>query len=102
VLTGDSWLKMQLQSGNNSKSKEKACGRFEPTHHLALSTPRRHIPSALTFLFEGEVFCEVPTLVVASEKKEGVGVVDLQCPQEQHTLKTDRKSDRDIYNPEDT
>lgn len=68
-------------------------GRFEPTHHLALSTPRCFIPTALTFLFEGEIFCEVPTLMVASEEEEGVGVVDLQCPQEQHTLKRERKRD---------
>lgn len=47
--------------------------------------------TALTFLFEGEVLCEVPALVVASEEEEGVGMVDLQSPQVQNTLQTHRQ-----------
>lgn len=31
----------------------------------------------------------MPALVVASEEEEGVGVVDLQSPQEQYTLQRD-------------
>ena len=41
----------------------------------------------LTLLFEGEVLCEVPALVVAPEEEEGGGVAQLQRPQIQHTLK---------------
>lgn len=42
--------------------------------------------TGLTLLFEGEVLCEVPALVVASEEEQGVGMVDLQSPQVQYTL----------------
>lgn len=41
---------------------------------------------ALTFLFEGEVLCEVPTLVVPTQQEQRVGVVDLQRPEVEHTL----------------
>lgn len=41
---------------------------------------------ALTFLFEGEVLCEVPALVVTPEHEEGCGVVDFERPEVQHTL----------------
>lgn len=41
---------------------------------------------SLTLLFEGEVLCEMPALMVASEQEECGRVVDLQHPQEQHTL----------------
>lgn len=37
-------------------------------------------------MFKGEVLCEMPTLVVASEEEEGGRVVDLQGPQIEHTL----------------
>lgn len=53
--------------------------------------------AALTLLFEGEVLCEMPTLVIAPEEEESVGVVDLEAPQEQHTLerhKRERKKHR--------
>ena len=40
----------------------------------------------LTLLFEGEVLCEVPALMVASEEEQGVGMVDLKSPQVQYTL----------------
>lgn len=43
----------------------------------------------LTLLFEGEVLCEMPTLVVASEEEERGGMVDLQSPQVQHALQRD-------------
>lgn len=45
----------------------------------------------LTLLFEGEVLCEMPALMVASEEEESVGVVDLQSPQVQYTLQGDTK-----------
>lgn len=44
-------------------------------------------PERLTLLFEGEVLREMPALVVPSEEEERVGVVDLQSPQVQYTLR---------------
>ena len=41
----------------------------------------------LTFQLECEVLCEMSALVVASQQEQGGGIVDLQCPQVQHTLK---------------
>lgn len=41
----------------------------------------------LTFLLEGEVLCEVTTLVVAAQQEQGGGVTQLQGPQVQHALK---------------
>lgn len=41
----------------------------------------------LTLLFEGEVLCEMPALVVASKEEECLRVVDLQSPQVQYTLR---------------
>lgn len=46
--------------------------------------------AGLTLLFKCEVLCEVSTLMVASEEEQGVGVVDLQSPQVQYTLKGNR------------
>lgn len=48
--------------------------------------------AGLTLLFEGEVLCEVPTLVVASEEEQGVGMVDLQSPQVQYTLQGNKQT----------
>lgn len=48
---------------------------------------------SLTLLFEGEVFREMPALVVASEQEECARVVDLQRPQEQHALQRERAGD---------
>ena len=42
----------------------------------------------LTLLFEGEVLCEVATLMVSTEEEQRRGVVYLQRPQVQHTLPT--------------
>lgn len=42
--------------------------------------------AALTFLFEGEVLCEVPALVVPSQEEECGGVVDLERPEVENTL----------------
>ena len=42
---------------------------------------------SLTFLFEREVLCEVPALVVPSQEKECSGVVDLKRPEVEHTLR---------------
>ena len=44
--------------------------------------------AGLTLLFEGEVFCEVSALVVSSEEEQRVGMVDLQSPEIQDTLRT--------------
>lgn len=41
---------------------------------------------ALTFLFEGEVLCEVPALVVPTQEEECGGVVDLERPEVENTL----------------
>lgn len=49
---------------------------------------------ALTLLFEGEIFCKMPTLMVASEEKECCRVVDLEGPKEQHTLHEKKKRQR--------
>lgn len=40
----------------------------------------------LTLLFEGEVLCEVPALVVPPQEEECGGVVDLQRPEVENTL----------------
>lgn len=42
--------------------------------------------AALTFLFEGEVLCEVPALVVPTQEEECGGVVDLERPEVENTL----------------
>lgn len=39
------------------------------------------------FQLEGEVVGEMPTFMVASEQKQGVGVPYLECPEIQHALK---------------
>ncbi len=39
-----------------------------------------------TFEFEGKVICQVPTLVVATEEKEGTWIPDFEGPQIQDTL----------------
>lgn len=44
---------------------------------------------ALTFLFEGEVLCEVPALVVSTQEEERSGVVDLKRPEVENTLQRD-------------
>ena len=44
-------------------------------------------PQPLTFLFEGEVLCEVSALVVPAQQEQRVGVVDLQGPEVQHALR---------------
>jgi hypothetical protein len=41
----------------------------------------------LTFLLEGEVLCEVATLVVPAEQEQGRRVTQLQCPEVKHALK---------------
>lgn len=41
---------------------------------------------ALTFLFEGEVLCKVPALVVSTQEEECGGVVDLEWPEVENTL----------------
>lgn len=51
----------------------------------------QNLYGALTLLFEGEVLCEMPALMVASEQEECGRVVDLQRPQEQHTLQREGK-----------
>lgn len=40
----------------------------------------------LTFLFEGEIFCQMSTFMVSPQKKERLWVEDFQRPQVQHTL----------------
>ena len=50
----------------------------------------------LTLLFEGEVLCEMPALMVASEEEEGVGMVDLQSPEVQYTLRRPTHSKRGL------
>ena len=40
----------------------------------------------LALLLEGEVLCQVPALVVASQEEESAGVTHLQCPQIQDAL----------------
>ena len=42
--------------------------------------------TALTFLFEGEVLCEVSALVVPTQEEERAGVVDLERPEVENTL----------------
>lgn len=61
-------------------------GAFKDKH---TQTKGKHGAGAagLTLLFEGEVLCEMPALVVASEEEEGVGMVDLQSPEVQYTLR---------------
>ena len=39
-------------------------------------------------MLKGEIFCEVSALVVSSEEEERVGIVDLQSPEKQNTLRT--------------
>lgn len=46
---------------------------------------------ALTFLLEGEVLCEVPTLMVPSQEEECRGVVDLEGPEVENTLRVQTK-----------
>ena len=46
----------------------------------------------LTFLFEGEVLCEVAALVVAPQEEECGGVAKLQCPQVEDALQHSRMS----------
>lgn len=53
-------------------------------------TSLRRGATGLTLLFEGEVLCEVPAFVVASEEEQGVGMVDLQSPQVQYTLQRNK------------
>lgn len=42
--------------------------------------------TALTFLFEGEVLCEVSALMVPTQEEKCVGVVDLERPEVENTL----------------
>lgn len=56
------------------------------TEHQSL-----RVVHSLTLLFKGEVLCEMPALVVASEQEECGRVVDLQHPQEQHALQRENK-----------
>lgn len=53
--------------------------------------------TALTFLFEGEVLCEVPALVVPTQEEECAGVVDLERPEVENTLggQTARERERE-------
>ena len=48
---------------------------------------KQNFKRCLTFLFEREVFCEMPAFVVATKEEECIGIQDFQCPQVQHTLK---------------
>lgn len=41
----------------------------------------------LAFEFEGEVVCQMPALMVATEEPEGIGVPDLERPQVKDALK---------------
>ena len=51
--------------------------------------------TALTFLFEGEVLCEVPALVVPTQEEECGGVVDLERPEVENTLGGQSETDRE-------
>lgn len=53
---------------------------------------------SLTLLFEGEVLREMPALMVASEQEECGWVVDLQRPQEQHTLQRETQVRQRVCN----
>lgn len=52
----------------------------------------RGVPrSVLTFLFEGEILCQMSTFMVSPQKKECLWVEDFQRPKVQHTLKAERQ-----------
>ena len=51
----------------------------------------RQRAAALTFLFEGEVLCEVAALVVPTQEEDGAGVVDLQRPEVENALRTEEE-----------
>ena len=56
---------------------------FLPKSRRTIRRKRR----GLTFLLEGEVLCEVATLVVPTQQEQGGRVTQLQGPQVQHALK---------------
>lgn len=50
----------------------------------------------LTFLFEGEILCQMSTFMVSPQKKECLWVEDFQRPQVQHALEAERERDRRV------
>lgn len=60
--------------------------RPEAANHGGKKITHMQRKAVLTLLFEGEVLCEMPALVVASEEEECGRMVDLQGPEEEHTL----------------
>lgn len=52
---------------------------------------RGGLRSVLTFLFEGEILCQMSTFMVSPQKKECLWVEDFQRPKVQHTLKVERQ-----------
>lgn len=48
-----------------------------------------------TFLFESEVLCQVPTLVVASKEEEVGRMENLQGPEVQHALQEQKRNEKE-------
>lgn len=87
------WIIAWTCRGVGVPIKVSGVSRISSTSSGIIAHQNLCVVHSLTLLFEGEVLCEMPALMVAPEQEECGRVVDLQRPQEQHTLQRENKWD---------